>query len=79
EAWLAKADQAFVDHALSEINAPEPEIQRQAVLSLGELPDASRINHLAKFASQGSRIEAMDEAFVSGIAGLEITFLKQLT
>lgn len=79
EAWLAKADQAFVDHALSELNAPEPEIQRQAVLSLGELPDASRINHLAKFASQGSRIEAMDEAFVSGIAGLEITFLKQLT
>ena len=79
EPWLAKGDPAFVDYASSELNAAEPEIQRQAVLSLGELPENSRTIHLAKFASQGSRIEAMDEALVSGIAGQEIPFLKQLT
>lgn len=79
EVWLAQAGSKFIDYAVSELGADEPEVRRQAVLSLGALPAANRVKPLAAFASQGYEAEAMDEALVSGIAGHEIEFLKEIT
>lgn len=79
EPWLAKSDQKFVDYVAAALTATEPEVRRQAVLSLGASTPTHRIKHLAAFASQGYHAEAMDEALVSGVAGLEIEFLQTIT
>lgn len=78
EPWLSSGHPAFIGYVLYELSAEEPEVRRQAVLSLGELPGPDRIKHLAEFASRGDNLAGLDEAIVSGLAGQEIAFLQGL-
>jgi glucose/arabinose dehydrogenase/mono/diheme cytochrome c family protein len=78
EPWLRSGRTASLDFVIDQLDAPEPEVRRQAVLSVGELTGPKRVNLLAAFASRGDTLAGLDEAMVSGLAGYEIDFLKAL-
>lgn len=68
----------FMPWIVAALEAPEPEVRRQAALTIAELPEGVAFPALSKLMARGEIITGLDEAIISGLPGRELALLEYL-